>query len=390
MKIYYFSPYDVLRPRTNQIADVRFCEGFAENDCTVELYAPYVYREDNIEINDIIECYGLKTKFKIKILSTPFSEATPKKLAFIVLLLFNLFITVRIYLENNKDLSKVIIISRNIYLLIFSIIIKKLLFFKNSPKSIHWSHELIDKKIYLWVYRNSDGIIATNSAIAHDMMKKYNLYSKKLAISLNPISTAQLENIITKKKARSLLKLNIQNPLIVYTGKLYFDQKEAEYIVNAAKNLPDYSFLITGGKPNITSYYKKYCEDKNINNILFTGYLYNYSYIINYQFAADVLLSYYTSQDHLTRYNLPQKIIEYMLTKNPIVTPDFPATRDVLNSSNAIFVAPENLESLIQGIKKAIIDKAHAIKIADQAFKDVQEFTFKKRTKNLIEFFKIL
>ncbi len=48
MNIVYFSPYDILRPRTNQVSDIRFCEAFVENNCQVNLLVPQVERDDNL------------------------------------------------------------------------------------------------------------------------------------------------------------------------------------------------------------------------------------------------------------------------------------------------------------------------------------------------------
>lgn len=389
IRIYYFSPYDILRPRTNQISDVRLCEGFAENNYNVELIFPYVYRKDNLKKGEIFDCYGVKTPYKLTMLKTPFWNNIPRTIMVSLMFLYNFFVIFRILLCNIASLTDVVIMSRSVDLLIPVILLKKLLQLFEGPKVISWAHELKFKKRYLWVYRNVNGIAATNSAVINDLYEKLQIPSEKLAVSLNPITENQLRNIIDREDARKKLNLNVNDrPLVVYTGKLYIGQKEAEYILKAAHQLPDYNFLLTGGKPHVVEYYDKWCRERKISNVLFTGYLYDYNKIKYYQFVADVLVSYYTQRDHLVKYNLPQKIAEYMLTHNAIVTPDYPATRDILNDSNAIFVKPENLGSLIQGIRHAVENKEYSNRKARQAFQDVQEMTFKKRTKILLDFFK--
>ncbi len=79
-----------------------------------------------------------------------------------------------------------------------------------------------------------------------------------------------------------------------------------------------------------------------------------------------------------------------MLTGNPIVTPDFPATRDVLHSQNAIFVEPENVDSLVEGIRRAAEDKKLIAEIRQRLQQEIPQLTFKKRTKMLIDFFNTL
>lgn len=390
MKIYFFSPRDILRPRTDQIYDIQLCEGFAENECSVELISPYEFRKDNIKKNQIFCNYGVKTPFKIKILKTPFWSEMPPKISASILFFINCIMALKIFLINSINPVEIVILSRGIDLLIPSIVLKKILRSRSSPKVILWAHEIILKKRYQWVYRNSDGIIGTNSVIIEDLIQKFRIPKRKLAVSLSPISYSQLKNLISRDKARKKIRINVKKPLIVYTGKLSIKLKEATYILQAALLLPQFQFLLTGGKPDVVTHYKNRCRQLDLSNVTFTGYLWNYNDVRFYQFAADVLISYYSSHDHYVRYNLPSKICEYMLTRNPIVTCDFPATKDILNNSNAIIVKPEDSAALAQGIKQAIENKEKARLIAGQAFDDVKQLTFKNRTEILLGFLRSL
>jgi len=390
MKIYYFSPFDILRPRTNQISDTHLCEGFAENGCDVELIAPYVYRKDNVKKHRILEYYGVRTAYKIKILKTFFRETTPDSIKLSITCLYGFGVIIRLLLSNVLHLGDVVVMSRNANLLLMPVFLKKMLRLQNGPKVICWVHEVVPKKSHSWVYRNADGVVGTNSAIVEDLLEKLHLPSNNLAVSMNPIAESQIQHVMAKAAARKVLNLNCSKPLIVYTGKLFIKQKEAEYILEAARQCPNFKFLLTGGKPNVIEYYKNWCAERNIHNVIFTGFLNNYTEVRYYQFAADVLVSYYSAQEHDVRYNLPNKICEYMLTRNPIVTCSFPAVKDTLNAANAIFVEPENPASLVQGIRMAVENKEEATRIAEQAFQDVKEMTFKKRTKLLLDFFQTL
>lgn len=176
-------------------------------------------------------------------------------------------------------------------------------------------------------------------------------------------------------------------PLVIYTGKIGIHyNKEIQHILEAAKSLPQYHFVLTGGKPDAVAHWQKWCGENDTKNVKFTGYFADYSQVRFYQFAADVLISYYTHQGHDVRYNLPNKVCEYMLTGNVMVIPDYPATRDTLDGSNCIFVEPENTTALVNAIRNAVENKQHSIQLAAKALSDVQELTFKKRTAILIEF----
>ena len=48
MKLFYLTPFDVLRTTTNRISDVLSCEGFAQNKVLVRLITPYIHRYKGI------------------------------------------------------------------------------------------------------------------------------------------------------------------------------------------------------------------------------------------------------------------------------------------------------------------------------------------------------
>jgi glycosyltransferase involved in cell wall biosynthesis len=390
MKIYYFSIYDVLRARTNQISDIRLCEGLAQAGCEVEMITPYVYRHDNIEKKEVFDVYGVETPFRLSILKTPFIDDMPPVVMLPLLLLYVAFSCVRIWLVNATRLSEVVIMSRSTDMLIPALLLKKALFMRGAPLVVSWAHEVIFRRRYVWVYRAADAVVGTNSAITEDLHRELDINISRLAITLNPISERQLSNRISREDARARLNLSFAEPLIVYTGKLYIGQKEAEYILEAARRLPEYQFLLTGGKQHVVKHYQDYCKHRGIQNVILVGFLKNYDEVQYYQFAADVLVSYYTSADHMTRYNLPNKMCEYMLARNPVVTCDFPATRDVLNPDNAIFVAAESADALAHGIRLAIEDRTLAKNVAERAFMDVQKMTFRVRAEKLVQFFRDL
>ncbi len=73
-----------------------------------------------------------------------------------------------------------------------------------------------------------------------------------------------------------------------------------------------------------------------------------------------------------------------MLTGNPIVSPNFEATRDVLNEENAIFVEPEDLESLKGGLVEAAENRLLSERKAKNAAQSAQNYTFKKSIERLL------
>lgn len=390
--IIYLSPFDLLRPRTNQVSDVRFCEGFAQNNCEVHLVVPFAYREDNIRQESVPKNYGLTTPFSIHYLPTNF-KGDVSGLRKLMLTAWYGQAAVRQILESIPVSRKVIILSRNGVLLLPYLTLKKSGSKRwNKIKIIHWLHDLKLKAKDKFIYKNCDALLATNNSILKDLVTACDLKSKKYTYTLNPITQAQADDPLTKSEARKTTGLDqLKEPLVVYTGKLGLNyNRELLHILDAAKALPSCKFLFTGGKSDAVNYWKKICQEKEINNVIFTGYIPDYTQIKNYQFAADILVSYYTTQGHDPRYNLPNKICEYMLTGNAIVSPDYPATKDLLNAGNAFFALPENSQSLIETIQYILAHPEEAAIRGKKAKEDVKGLTFRKTGERLIQFFNSL
>lgn len=382
IQIIYLSPYDILRPRTNQISDIRFCESFMENGCDIDLIVPYTYREDNLDKDMILKYYEVKYKFPISYIKTNKHGDNISKIDYILLAFFMSTKVLNILKRRNSN--KIVIISRSEKLLIPLMIMNKISTLKNLI-IVPWLHDFRVRLSNEWVYKRANYIIATNTKILQDLNRFYGFPLDKTAITLNPISENKLENRIGKKSAREKIEYYSSRPLVVYTGKLFIGQKEIEYILTAATSLENVNFIFTGGKPDVIDFYMKYTLSKKIKNCYFTGYIHDYRKIRYYQSAADLLISYYTNDIHDVQYNLPNKFCEYMLTGNPIITPDFPATRDILNSENAFFVKPENSEDLSKMIEKVLADVEKAKEIGKKGFMTVKQNTYKKIAANIIE-----
>lgn len=387
--IIYLSPYDILRPRTNQLSDVRFTEGFAQNNCHTHLIVPFVERDDNISRMDVEDTYGLKSHLHIHYLPTHFKEDVQGAWQLAQVAWHGIRKTFSI-LKQRSNQNRTYIISRSTHLLRPYFTLRKLFPYRfKNVIIIHWAHDFHTSASHQRIYKNSDFLLATNSSILNSIFKTANIKSQKGGITLNPITEAQAKEVYTKEEARKEVNLTqLNTPLVVYTGKIGKNyDKELKFILSAAKQIPEATFLFTGGKPESITYWKDYCSGQGLRNIQFTGYLSDYRKIKYYQYAADILISYYTHQGHDVRYNFPNKICEYMLTGNPIVSPNYPATQDVLNENNCTFTTPEDSEALANTIMRIIQSPEEARDKAMQAAKDVREITFKNVAARLLKQF---
>ena len=374
------SPYDILRPRTNQLSDVRFTEGFAQNNCHAHIIVPFVYRKDNIPKEEVHEIYGLTHRTHIHYLPTGFRNDVHGAWPLILVATLSFFRTFGI-LRTRKHHNTTYIISRSTHLIRPFLGLKRWApFLLKNVKIIHWAHDLHTSGKYTGVYKRSDFLLATNSSTLESMLKLVNRSKSDGCITLNPVTNQQAVETLTQEEARKQIQLeNLSAPLVVYTGKIgmHYD-RELRHIFTAAKMLPSFQFLLTGGKQDTVRFWEEYCEGEGISNIQFTGYIHDYRRVRLYQYAADVLISYYTDQAHDTRYNLPNKICEYMIAGRIIVTPDYPATRDLLRNDNCHFVRPDDSMALAEGIRYVIEHRSESDQKAARASKEAREFSFRK------------
>ena len=81
------------------------------------------------------------------------------------------------------------------------------------------------------------------------------------------------------------------------------------------------------------------------------------------------------------------KMFEYMATKNPIISSNLPALREVLiNGENAILVQCDNVLDWENAIKNIILDKELSDKISNNAYCDYKEkYNWDIRAKKIID-----
>ena len=163
MRLYYFAPFDILRSRTNQISDVRFCEGFRQNGFEVKMITPYVYRKDNLDKKRVLDYYGIEDGFSVRYLPTFFLKDISGvfNMALVVALSFLYFLPV--LLRHTFKRQEVLVISRSALILYPQLWLKKIL--KSRIKTVVWVHEVKKHKTYSYVYRHADFILGTNSGL---------------------------------------------------------------------------------------------------------------------------------------------------------------------------------------------------------------------------------
>jgi len=153
------------------------------------------------------------------------------------------------------------------------------------------------------------------------------------------------------------------------------------------KKLDDnYLLYVVGGTPKDISDFKEFISTNRIPNVIVTGYV-SPKLIPKYLAAADVLVLPNTSEEAISRlYTSPLKLFEYMAARRPIVASDLPSVREILNEENAILVRSDNPKALADGIQKVLTNEELSKKLAENAFKEVQRYSWEKRAEKILEF----
>ncbi len=388
MRFYFISPFCLLRPTTNRIFDVRFCDLMAGTGAEVTLIYPYYFMKENMDEKDVARNYSPAFPVKFRMLQTRLDDNSSRWWQLLVLLTSFFYVSLKIVFHNRKNPDNVFVLSRDNKSALPMMVLKKVLGKLCRVRIITTVHEVKAGKLNSWMYKNYDGLFVTTMSAKEKLMKKLSISESKIDRLVSPVS--QVDYSFSKEEARKKIGYTKTSPLVVYTGKLGKGIKELDYILDAASLLPDYNFILTGGKEETVRYFQEECKSRSIQNITWPGFINDAKSISNFQLAADVLVSYYSKQDHVVEYNFPQKLVEYMHTRNPIVTPDFPATHDIVNASNAIIVEPDNPSSFAEGIRSAVENKDASMKLAEKAFSDVQQFSFENSAQKLIRFFNSL
>jgi glycosyltransferase involved in cell wall biosynthesis len=378
--IHCLSHLDLVQRRrtTNRLSDVRFSQGLARNHDDVEMIVPYVYRRDNVAKREIREHYGLDGSLRITSLPTPLWEDAPR---FIRIPTWSAAVASAFAARQLRQRGGPSVwISRDHNAMLAILLAKRAARrAAGDPLVVYWAHELhSDDRRIAWLYRNADAVLMTNSAIQEDLHTRYGVPLERTDVTVNPVPPELFEKAPDRRKARRQLELDLDRPLVVYTGKLGIGFQEAEYILEAARLLPDYRFVFTGGSEEVAAYWRSRCRQMGVPNASFTGFLADWEDVRRYQMAADVLVSYYTSENKVFDYNYPQKITEYMASGTPLVTLEARATQDVLTSENAMFVEPHCPLALAATIDRVVGDPALGRSIAERAYRDARELTLDK------------
>jgi glycosyltransferase involved in cell wall biosynthesis len=382
MKIIYIANTRLPTEMAHGLQVMKMCEAFVKNGAELELVVPLRFHTFELGKRDAFEYYKIDKIFKIKkIFSldlTPLNRYLGPVSSLIQALSFSFFVF--IYLLFNPVIRQGkkpdIIYSRDRFSLFCISFFKK-----NTVFEIHKIHRTLD----IGISKRAKKLITITKGLEKELIKR-GIRKEKILIAPDAIDFEDFETNKTKKECREELNLSIAKKIVVYTGHLY-KWKGVGTLALASKFLEkDTIVIIVGGIKWYLSNFKKFVKKNNLKNILILGYQ-DYSKIPYYLKAGDCLVLTGTKKSKTSKqYTSPMKMFEYMASNRPIVASDLPSFREALNGNNSILIEPDNPRVLADGIKKVLKNKNLAQKISEEAYKDVQKYTWDNRAKKILKF----
>jgi glycosyltransferase involved in cell wall biosynthesis len=163
-------------------------------------------------------------------------------------------------------------------------------------------------------------------------------------------------------------------------------------LTELARCFPRINFLWVGGRQEDVNIWRERLRAENIKNILLMGFVDN-SRLPLYQAAADILLMPYervisgSSGGNSSSYASPMKMFEYMASRRAIISSDLPVIREVLNPSNAVLCPPDEIAAWSDALGTLIYDEDKRLALAEQAWQDIQGYSWLERASKALQGF---
>ena len=374
MKLLYIANTRIPTEMAHGLQIMKMCEAFAKQGADLELVVPIRFAISKIAKEDPFQYYKVDKVFKIKKLFcldlTPLNRFLGPISFGIQAVSFSFFVFLYLLFKKNC-----IVYGRDRFGLFFVSFVKNFIF------EVHKNHRLFFKGLL----ERANKLVAISEGVKSALIKK-GILEQKILLASDGIDLDDFNVSKSREECRKELGLPLNKKIVLYTGHLY-KWKGVETLARASEFLDENILIvIVGGIKWYLSDFKKFIEKNNLKNILVVGYK-DYSLIPKYLKSADCLVLTGNKESEISREQTsPMKMFEYMASKKPIVASSLLSFKEILNEYNCIFVESDNAEAMAIGIKKALNDSVLSENISNQAYQDVQKYTWDNRAKKILDF----
>lgn len=238
------------------------------------------------------------------------------------------------------------------------------------------------RSIFVYLLKKVKKCIVLTEELKNDLIK-LGYPEKKVLVAPDGVDIKEFESSLLVEEARKQVGLPLDKKITLYTGHLY-EWKGVGTLLKAAALIPDTLFVIVGG----TEKEQRDLKQKNIisENILFISQK-KHVEIPLYLASADILLLPNSAKERISsHYTSPLKLFEYMCSHRPILASHLPSLQNILHENNAFFFTPDDEKSCAEMIKHIFHDTEKSFQKAEQAFQDVQKYSWEKRVQKIQRF----
>ncbi len=396
MQLYYFSNERIPGRPACTVQQVNMCESFANAGLTVQLVRPFYF---NSAKTDIYKYYAVKNNFTVmtlpSLLSLSKSPIQQQKQKFSIPLIGggSFMAATGLYFGKlfftGKLKQTAVIYSRNIVAAMLFLRMKQNMPVRLKNVSIFIEvHGFTQKpKKYLHaLFHEADGLICITEAIKNELCEKHRIDPARMTVAHDGVKSDRIKVQIDRQTARQRAGLPVGPRIVLYTGDI-LPGKGVEVFLQAAQKFDSETlFVLVGSTAEKIAQIKQRLPAARGKNIRFTGYV-KPSLVPFYQSSADILVLPNTKQGLYWKYTSPLKLFEYMASGRPLVATDLENFREILeNGKNALLVKPGSVEDMVRAIDTLLNKSALAQKLGRQALKDVEQYSWDNRAKNIISF----
>jgi glycosyltransferase involved in cell wall biosynthesis len=376
MKLAYISPSILPSRSANSVHAMQQCDALGKLGVDVTLFAKRLRRSTDL-LAEVRSAYGVDLeKVVLSTVYTPWARANNLSIA--------LHALTRIF-GSGFD----VVLSRNLFASFLLALVAK------CPLIVE-VHQ-VERGIRGWLQRiacrgRNVKVVVISEQLGRDLMQHV---GKAIApIHVLHDAAPEMSAPPTEEERASWRRKLLPNPadrdgfVCGYVGHLYAG-RGIEIIESLARKCPDILFLAVGGNEDDVAARRR----KNVAmNLRFLGHV-PHPFARRAMSAVDLLLMPYQERvsiglvGHDTgRWMSPMKMFEYMSSGTPFVASDLPVLREVLcDGSNAVMVAPDNIEAWSNCILSLRNDPARRHALAKRAYDDYQtNYTWRRRAERMI------
>lgn len=371
MKLIYIANIRIPTEKAHGIQTVKMCEAFANTGVRVSLIVP---RRINRLKQDPFDYYDIKRTFKIKKLFCLDFIIFDKIIGHLGMWAESISFYFSVFIYINFIKADIIYTRDKLFL--------PFVFLRNNVAvELHSlpGHYFL----YSWLIKRFKKIIVITKSLKRSLIIN-GVNPKNVLVTPDGVDFKKFNISLHREECRKKLGLPLDKKIVLYSGHLY-KWKGVDTLAEAVNYLPKniYFYFVGGIEGDVDNFRKKYGVTKNIKII---GHR-PHGEIPYWLKSANILVLPNSNEEDISMYwTSPLKLFEYMASGTPIIASDLPSIKEILNEKNSFLTKSDNPEELAKMIAMVLQNPEISARISNQAFQDVQRFTWEKRSEEILKF----